>query len=231
MRIGQALEIATFRALTSQNQLTFFGHFSDLDAHDDSTLYSKQEPPSSLSGRQIPSGKSLDFLVNHTQAGYAGVEVKNIREWIYPDRQEIRDLLFKCCSIDVIPVLIARRIHYSTFSVLNPCGFLIHETFNQLYPSSGANLAEKVKDKNLLGYHDVRLGNQPDTRLVKFIHQHLPNLLPNARKSFESYKDLLAGYGNGELSYPSFSARVKRRLRGEPEELDEVGPDWYEPDW
>jgi hypothetical protein len=29
-------------------------------------------------------------------------------------------------------------------------------------------LAAKVRDKMLLGYHDVRLGNQPDARLVKF---------------------------------------------------------------
>jgi len=131
-------------------------------------MYSKEEPPSSLSGNQIPGGKQLDFLVHHKTAGHAGLELKNIREWIYPDRDEIRELLAKCCALDVVPVLIARRIHFSTFSVLNPCGVLIHQTFNQLYPNSRKALAEAVKDKNLLGYHDVRVGNNPDQRLTTF---------------------------------------------------------------
>ncbi len=95
MLVGQALEIATFRALQHQTTLNYFGHFSDLEAHDDSTLYRKEEPPSSLSGREIPCGKTLDFLIQHPQSCYAGVEIKNIREWLYPDRSEIREMLFK----------------------------------------------------------------------------------------------------------------------------------------
>jgi hypothetical protein len=35
-----------------------------------------------------PGGKQLDFLVHHKTAGYAGLEVKNIREWIYPGRDD-----------------------------------------------------------------------------------------------------------------------------------------------
>ena len=191
---------------------------------------------SPLSGRQIPSGKTLDFLVHHPQAGYAGLEIKNIREWLYPDRSEIREMLFKCCSLDVVPVLIARRIHYSTFSVLNPCGVIIHQTFNQVYPKSGKELADKVKDRTLLGYHDVRVGNEPDARLTGFINDHLPVLLSKAKQHFDIFKDLLYAYGNGEQSYKSFAARVKRRLRGESEDLTEFEPefpdDWRdEPDW
>ncbi len=56
--VGQTLEIAVFRALRAQTILNFFGNYPDLTAHDDSTFYSKEEPPSSLSGRQIPSGKN-----------------------------------------------------------------------------------------------------------------------------------------------------------------------------
>ena len=113
--LGQALEIATFRALKQQTDLVFFGNFPDLDAHDDDKMYSKEEPPSSLSGNPIPGGKQLDFLVHHKTAGYAGLEMKNIREWIYPDRDEIRELLAKCCALDVVPVLIARRISFFNF--------------------------------------------------------------------------------------------------------------------
>lgn len=51
MRMGQALEIAVYRALKDQTTFDTFGAFLDLDDHDDSTLYQKEEPPSSASGR------------------------------------------------------------------------------------------------------------------------------------------------------------------------------------
>jgi hypothetical protein len=47
-RVGQALEIAIYRALCAQTQLTFFGAFRGLDGPDD-TLYSKDEPPKTIS--------------------------------------------------------------------------------------------------------------------------------------------------------------------------------------
>lgn len=226
--LGQALEIATFKALKGQTELVFFGNYPDLDAHEDNKMYRKEEPPSSLSGNQIPGGKQLDFLVHHKTAGYAGLEMKNIREWIYPDRDEIRELLAKCCALDVVPVLIARRIHFSTFSVLNPCGVLMHQTYNQLYPNSEKALAEKVSDKNLLGYHDVRVGNDPDDRLITFIGTHLPNLIPEARDKFDQFKDLLCDYGIGEINYPAFAAASGKRRRGESEDLDELDGNDYE---
>lgn len=93
--------------------MMFLGHFKDLGAHDDSTLYQKEEPPQAVSGNAMPGDRSLDFLANTASAGLAGIEVKNIREWIYPNREEVTELLLKCCSIDAVPVLIARRIHFS----------------------------------------------------------------------------------------------------------------------
>ena len=116
----------------------------------------------------------------------------------------------------------------------NPCAAIFHQTFNQLYPDSAKELAAKVRDKRLLGYHDVILGNQPDAHLTRFIHKNLPRVLPAARTSFDAFKDLLVGYANGVYSYKSFAARVKRRMRGEPEELpafetpEEEPPDWSE---
>lgn len=202
----------------------------NLDAHDDSTPYRKEEPPSYIGRRQTLSGKNLDFLVHHQQAGYAGLELKNVREWYYPDRVEIRDLLLKCCSLDVVPVLIARRIHFSTFSILSRCGVITHETFNQLYPNSAKDLAEKVKDKNLLGYHDVRVRNIPDARLTRFIEVNLPEVLPKARPYFDAFKDLLSAYGNRELDYKPFAAEVKRRTRGDWDDSIELpGEDYEEP--
>jgi len=185
-----------------------------LDQHDDSENYSKEEPPS-LSGRIIPLGRKLDFIVA-LDSTYAGLEVKNVREWFYPNRSEIRDLLAKCCALDVVPVFIARRVHFSTFSILNPCGVLIHQTYNQLYPNFAAALANQVKDKTLLGYHDVRVGNYPDARLTTFIGTNLPNLLSKARKQFNEFRDLLCDYGNQIISYDEFSEQVKIRTKQQP---------------
>lgn len=226
MRAGQALEIAIFRALGEQEFLPFLGGFLDLNAHDDSSLYSKEEPPRILNGRLIPGQMRLDFLGMHPHAGSVGIEAKNIREWIYPDRKEVQDLLLKCYTQDAVPVLIARRIAYGTFSILRATGVLIHQTFNQLYPEADHDLSELVRDKNLLGYHDVRVGNTPDKRLRKFLHQDLSALLPDARARFKRYSDLLQRYGSGDIGYPEFAGRVRRRERGEPE--DGPTPLWME---
>jgi hypothetical protein len=210
-RIGQALEIATFRALLSQPTLSFLGNFKDLDAHDDSTLYSKNEPPTFLSGKTTPSGKELDFILQLDQAGFVGVELKNVREWFYPARPEVRDHLLKCCALDVVPVLIVRRRHISVFNVLNPCGVITHETYNQLYPETERALALEVSHKDLLGYHDIRVGNVPDQRLTNFITTNLPKLLPAFRKRFDHFKDLLGQYANQRISYEEFFAKVRER--------------------
>jgi len=225
-RSGQTLEIAIYRALATQNSLEFFGGFRDLEDHDDSTLFSKEDPPKIVSGKSMPGDKRLDFLVWHSSLGRAGLEAKNVREWLYPDRTEVMDLLEKCCSIDAVPVLIARRIHYSTFSILNPTGVIIHQTYNQLYPYADAGLADLVRRKDLLGYHDVRVGNEPDARLRKFLTKDLPSLMVEARERFSNYADLLQRYGNRDIPYERFAWQVRRRQKGESE--DEFPSD-YDP--
>ena len=227
MRVGQALEIAVFKALCTQDSLQFFGHFRDLDAHGDDQLYSREEPPSAFSGKEIPNRKRFDFLALHPSAGIAGIEVKNTREWLYPSRDEILDLLWKCCHLDAVPVLIGRRIPFVTFKVLYPCGLVIHQTYNQRFPAADHELATRAKDKNLLGYHDIRLGNEPDPRLLRFIEENLPKVLPGARQRFDRFKDLVCSYASGEMAYEEFAARVRRRQAGTDEDSDwnEEAPD------
>lgn len=219
-RMGQTLEIAVYRALRDQAVLEYFGHFLDLEAHDDSQPYQKEEPPARVSQRAIPGGKRFDFLLWHRTAGWTGVEVKNVREWLYPDRTEVKDMLAKACALDAVPVLIARRIPFVTFKLLYPCGLVIWQTYRQRYPAADQALAVLAADKRLLGYFDIRVGNEPDTHLRRFIQQNLPDVLPRARERFEVYKDLLEAYGTGHMSYPAFAARVRRRQSGAPEDYE-----------
>jgi hypothetical protein len=77
-------------------------------------------------------------------------------------------------------------------------------------PSDRA-LAEQVSNKDLLGYHDIRVGNAPDARLMRFLSVNLPKLLPASRKRFNRFKDLLADYANQRIDYPDLVEHVKSR--------------------
>lgn len=203
-RTGNCLEIAVFKALQQQTKLDFQGHFID--------DYSKKiEHPDRLGNRELNKGK-LDFII--TLPDRCAIEVKNRREWIYPDNNKyIRDLLRKATELDAIPVLIARRIPYVTFMLLKQCGCVFHQTYNQLMDERDRVIAEKAKDKSLLGYHDIRIGSEPDKRLLKFITINLSDVLPSAREKFDEHKDLLASYASGHIRYQDLvnTLRLKRK--------------------
>jgi len=220
LRMGQSLEIAVYRSLLAHQPAQVLGAYTDLDAHADDLLYQKEEPPSSLSGKQITGKRKLDFLLIHPEAKAVGIEIKNIREWLYPDRDEIREMLLKCCQLDAVPLLIGRRIPFVTFRLLNPCGVITHQTYGQRFPDSDVGLAALARDKRLLAYHDIRLGNQPDARLDKFIGTNLPKILRKARVQFDAYSDLLQAYGAKDIGYQEFAARVRRRELGQNEDDD-----------
>lgn len=223
-RIGQALEIAVFRSLSKQTKLAFLGHYDGIDEDPDSGLYTKREPPNSMSGRAIEGKKNLDYIVMHDGV-FGGIEVKNIRPWIYPHGAEIKDLLLKCGQLDTVPILIGRRIPFVTFKLLNACGVIVHQTYRQRYPMADSELVNNLKDKNLFGYHDIIQGNQPDARLDKFLHQNLPKVLPEMRERYSEFKDLSLAYGSGEYNYSEFAARVRRRTNGTNEDYDQQPPE------
>jgi hypothetical protein len=217
-RIGQTLEIATYRALCQIPEGDFSGRFLDLDAHDDAKMYSKEEPPRHIGIRSLPGKASLDFILRTPDAGPLGIECKNVRHWMYPHVEELSETLAKCLALNTVPVFIARRIPFPTFTLLSKCGFIFHQTYNQLFPSAFAELAAKARDKNALGYHDIRTGNAPDARLQKFIAVNLLTVAADARTKFDAHRDLLEPYANSEMPYEEFAGRVLRRWRGEEED-------------
>ena len=60
-------------------------------------------------GRRLPGNQKLDFLVVHPKAGAVAIEAKNVREWLYTTRHEIKFLLSKAVALDSVSVLIAHR--------------------------------------------------------------------------------------------------------------------------
>src|SRR6266446_7420530 len=71
-------------------------------------------------------------------AGPIGIECKNVRHWMYPHVPELIDTIRKCLALDAVPVLIARRIPFVTFAIFSRCGFIVHQTYNQLFPAAEA---------------------------------------------------------------------------------------------
>ena len=145
---------------------------------------------------------------------------------LYPNRDEIKDLLLKATALHAVPVLIARRIPFVTYRLLQPCGVILWQTYRQRYPLADTALAEKARHKRLLGFHDIQTGNDPGPHLTRFIHKHLPETLPKARARYNEYYDLLRAFGSKDIGYNEFSTRVIRRSQGLPEDSDEFDEDW-----
>jgi hypothetical protein len=66
------------------------------------------------------------------------IEVKNVRQWIYPPTQELYQLLYKSThlrlqhpSLPVFPVLVCRRAHYTTHKMAQQLGFHVIATQKQ----------------------------------------------------------------------------------------------------
>lgn len=212
LRIGQALEIAIYKALLGHGELGFFGRFLELERYEDSRLYRKEQPPSYIGRRALLGEGKLDFLICHSAGGWGGIEAKNIRQWIYPNHESIKELLSKCIQLDCVPILIARRIHFLTFRLFSACGVIFHQTYNQRFPLSESILAMQAKDKRLLGYHDIKCGNEPDTRLIKFISVNLPSVLLEARNKFDKHKEVLQSYVVGNVSYQELISYILPQL-------------------
>ncbi len=228
-RVGQVLEIAVLRALKGSGR-AFLGDYPNLDEPDENGIYHKTEPALVVSGKKIEKGP-LDYVVFEPY-GMGGIEIKNYRNWLYPDTAAVKELLWKCSDIGAVPVLIARRVPFITFRLLNLSGCIVHQNYNQLYSEVDQELAELVRNKDLLGYHDVRVGNEPDRRMRRFVQEMLPDLVDGAQSRFENFSDLHAAYGKGEIGYPSWMERIliESGLRQE-REMDEPEGEYYPEDF
>lgn len=226
-RIGDVLEIATFRALREKG-LPSLGGFRGLADAPTTKTPKKEEPPSIFAGRELTGNKRFDFLVGPNGV-WGGVECKNIREWLYPDREEIRHMLRKAIELDIPPILIGRRIPFVTRRLLQPAGVLLWETRQQFYPAEYDNLAQQMRDKESIGFFDIKVTDYPTPQLHDFITRIVPEELPEARERFDMFKDLLSAYAFGHLPYRGFAARIRRRENGSNEERDEdeVGGEEY----
>ena len=106
------------------------------------------------------------------------------------------------------------------------CGVVLHQTLNQRYHAADKDLAGRAMRQDLLGFDDIRVGDEPGDPLLRFIDTTLPEVLPDARTRFDKFKDLLAAYAHGVIQYPEFDGRVRLRAAGK----EEIGWEDDDPD-
>lgn len=110
------------------------------------------------------------------------VEVKNVREWLYPSAVEIYQLLYKAARLQadnpgrsLLPVLVCRRAHKTLFRMAKAFGFYVIDSRRQfLTPSADVtdDLLRAVQRE--LGYSDLIKWNTVDALIAKHFREHVP---------------------------------------------------------
>ncbi len=109
------------------------------------------------------------------------VEVKNVREWIYPSSNELYQLLDKAARIQaarpavpVVPLFVCRRANITAFRQAKTLGFLIIDTHRQYVPASLAGRSfDEVRLE--LGFLDLVPTDDYDDRILRRLLMVLPN--------------------------------------------------------
>lgn len=201
--VGDALEVIVFKCLQSVYSATprygFYGHFLLHEPKDAHSRYRKIQAPKTHAGRSTI--KEPDFLQGGHNCGSVCIECKNYREWIYPHHRIITNLILMAADLNIVPVLIARRLHYTTrTNFLEPAGIIAHESLFQYYPADKADLASRVSHKQSLGFTDVRASEEPHARTLAFFTTTLPNIVDLMAARWFKNAPYLVAYAKSELN-------------------------------
>lgn len=201
--LGDALELICYKALEQvyarQPRFAYVGSFDLTAPKNAEGRYVKLQPPKFIGAHRTI--KEADFLQFGHDAGPMCIECKNYREWLYPHDVLLKELIIKATDLNAIPVLIHRRIHYSTITnFLEPAGIIAHESYYQYYPISHMDLAKSVKNPRLLGFTDVRPTEEPDPRTVKFFSESLPAISGRMAEAWNRNKAALRQYADNKIN-------------------------------
>lgn len=172
------------------------------------------------------SGSGFDLFVIHKNTDTPiGIEAKNIRDWIYPASLEVWRAIARACTLECLPVLIARKISYiSKAGFFANFGILGFETNFQyisqkIQPDSKYKFKEKVIHKDYLGFADIKLIKPKDTtpqHIINFFDNTLDNYAEEYFQKFMENKDLLKKYAiDLGMAENGMSQRKRFRLYNE----------------
>lgn len=94
---------------------------------------------------------------------FVPIEIKNIREWIYPHSKQLFQLLHKASAIQarhpdrpMIPVLVSRRRHITTGFMAKALGFFVVEARRHYFPLHSRVEPERLQEVRVeLGLADI----------------------------------------------------------------------------
>lgn len=115
------------------------------------------------------------------------VEVKNVREWLYPNSMEVHQLLYKAASLQnqnpglsFTPLLVCRRAHYTLFVMARQLGFFVLDAHAQFVPPSSEDETQRVEEiRRELGY-DLRWHAGPYRPFVGRLTRAIPDYAKTA---------------------------------------------------
>jgi len=228
--VGDALEVVTFKCLDrvflANHRFAYMGQFALTEPKNAEGRYRKIQPPKALSGGITT--KEADFIQLGHNPGPLSIECKNFREWIYPHAESLRELIIKAAHQKAIPVLVARRLHYTTrTNFLEPAGIIAHESYFQYYPADKAALAAEVRHKRSLGFTDVVASEEPHPRTIKFFSEILPRIVDEMATRWNRNKSALLEYAADEINLAQLYTAIGSPAGGKWQDYDEAD-EWEE---
>lgn len=146
------------------------------------------------------------------------IEVKNRRTWIYPNSDQLYQLLAKSAALQaakpdypIVPVLVCRRRHITTQKMARQLGFFVVEAKHQFidWPETeDVRLLEEVRDE--LGYLDLVNQAGPSDNVQGYLAKGLPKILleqaerwahfgPKLKPYFDHLRREIAGNSHREV--------------------------------
>jgi hypothetical protein len=178
-----------------------------------------------LFGADIPGGPldNAAYLTCLTPEGRptlvtVPIEVKNVREWIYPTAAELFQLLDKAARLQlehpetgIVPLLVCRRAQFTTFTMARELGFRIQYTLTQpiqIYADIPARHLDEVNDE--LGYNLVPASG-PHAKLTELLTRSLPAHAAGAARRWAKASPVVARYSR-QLRDPALPDQRRNTL-------------------
>jgi hypothetical protein len=182
--IGAAGELMLKRAFGESATMDYM-HWGDAHGYRDAVL---DQPSDGLVVIRNPvPGQNIHENV-------ALVEVKNRREWHYPENYMLWKLVRNAYLCDIVGVYLARRIPKTTFwYTFKRAGAIGVETFNQFAPAASEPELGDVKHRDGMGYHDLYFKDTVPPYLQRQIDQ-LPERITAARARMQAVRPIVSEY-------------------------------------
>jgi hypothetical protein len=156
----------------------------------------------------VPLNGPLDAAAHYLTRDAAGlpgrvitvpVEVKNLRDWIYPSSGEIYQLLSKAAKVQeavpdrsIAPVLVCRRAHITAMRMAKEVGYFIIPIERQYVHQVEEDALREIRAE--LGLFDLVQQEGVDERLERFFRTHLPKVIERTADDWSTSGPQLIDY-------------------------------------